>query len=63
MKRVLFVLFGLTMAMTVTGMLVAFARPSRWPANVTPSEWRRALGEKVERITEAIEHPTEEAAA
>ena len=52
MKRVLFVLLGLTVAMTVAGLMVAFARPSKWPANIAPLEWRRALGEKVEPITE-----------
>jgi len=52
MKRVLFVLLGLTVAMTVAGLMVAFARPSKWPANIAPLEWRRALGEKVEPVTE-----------
>jgi hypothetical protein len=52
MKRVLFVLLGLTVAMTVAGLLVAFARPSKWPANIAPSEWRRTLGEKVEHVAE-----------
>jgi hypothetical protein len=43
-------------AVTVAGLMVAFARPSKWPANIAPLEWRRALGEKVE-------HTPREAAA
>jgi hypothetical protein len=51
MRRILFVLVGLTVAFTVSGLVIAFARPSRWPANIAPSEWRRALGERVEQAT------------
>jgi len=45
MKRVLFVLFGLSVAMTVVGLMVAFSRPIKWPANIAAPEWRRAVGE------------------
>ena len=47
MKRVLFIFLGLTVAMTVIGLMVAFTRPIHWPANVRPLEWRKAFGEKV----------------
>ena len=60
MKRVLLVLFGITLVMTVVGLLTAFARPIKWPANVTAPDWRRAFGDKVEH---AVEQAREEAAA
>ena len=52
MKRVLLVFLGLTAAVTVAGLLVAFARPIKWPANIRTLEWRKALGEAVERSLE-----------
>lgn len=42
MKRVLFVLLGLTAALTAVGLIFAFTRPIEWPANVRPLDWRRA---------------------
>ena len=52
MKRVMFILFGLLVAMTVTGLVIAFSRPIKWPENVGPLEWRRTLGGRVEETTE-----------
>jgi hypothetical protein len=54
MKPVLFVLFGLTVVITVVGLLTAFARPIKWPANVTAPDWRRAFGDKVEHVAEQV---------
>jgi len=52
MKRVLFVVLGLSVAMSVAGLLFAFARPIKWPANIATPEWRRALDVKVEPAVE-----------
>jgi hypothetical protein len=52
MKRVLFILLGLMVAMTVTGLVISFTRPIKWPANVRSLDWRRALGESTEETTE-----------
>jgi hypothetical protein len=52
MKRVLFILFGLMVAMTVTGLAIAFTRPIKWPENVGPLDWRRTFGEKAEETIE-----------
>ena len=52
MQRLLFVLFGVIAAVTVVGLLIAFTRPIKWPANVGPLEWRRAVGEAIEREVE-----------
>jgi hypothetical protein len=52
MKRALFVFLGLTAALTVVGLLVVFARPVNWPANIRPLAWRRAIGEAVDRSLE-----------
>jgi hypothetical protein len=48
MKRVVFILLGLAVATTVAGLLVAFSRPIKWPANVGPAAWQRALGADAE---------------
>ncbi len=52
MRRILFVLVGLTMAFTVSGLVIAFARPSKWPANIARADWRRALGEHLGQAPE-----------
>ena len=52
MKRVLFVLFGLMAAMTVVGLAFAFTRPLKWPSNIRPLEWRRAVEDAVEGALE-----------
>jgi len=55
MKRVVFILLGLAVATTVVGLLFAFSRPIKWPANVGPAAWRRAVGENAEEpITEEV---------
>ena len=54
MKRLLFVLFGLTAMMTVVGLLIAFARPIKWPANVRPLDWSRTVGEAIEKVAEEV---------
>jgi hypothetical protein len=51
-KRFLFVLLGISVAMTLVGLLVAFTRPIKWPANIGSPQWRRPLGEKVEHLAE-----------
>jgi hypothetical protein len=55
MKRVLFILFGVGVAVTVVGLMVALSRPIKWPANIAAPEWRRAVGENVEPELEAEE--------
>jgi len=55
MKRVLFVLLGITVAVTVVGLVVAFSRPIKWPANIGSPEWRRAVGQDIEPELEAEE--------
>ena len=57
MKRVLFIVLGLTVATTLFGLMVAFTRPIKWPANVASPAWRKAFGETAEQPVE------EEAAA
>ena len=52
MKRVLFVLLGLTVAMTAFGLLMAFSRPIKWPRNIGSPEVRRTLGEEAEQAVE-----------
>jgi len=52
MKRALFILFGLTLAMSVFGLMFAFTRPIKWPANIAAPAWRKALGEKAEELAE-----------
>lgn len=54
MKRVLFVLFGVMAALTAVSLIVAFTRPIKWPANVRPLEWRRAIGDGVDRKVEEV---------
>jgi hypothetical protein len=56
MKRALFILLGLMLAMTVFGLMFAFTRPIKWPADIAAPAWRKAFGEKVEE-------PIEEAGA
>jgi hypothetical protein len=51
MKRVLFVLFGISMALTVFGLVFAFTRPIKWPATIRPLDWWRA--------TEPVGNPVE----
>jgi hypothetical protein len=48
MKRVLLIMFGLATALTIVGLMMAFSRPIKWPANIAAPEWRRAVGETVE---------------
>jgi hypothetical protein len=52
MKRVLFVLFGFMAVMTAIGLLVAFTRPIKWPAGIAAPDWRKAVGEAVDRTVE-----------
>jgi len=52
MKRVLFVLLGLTVAMTAFGLLMAFSRPIKWPRNIGSPDVRRTLGEEAGRAVE-----------
>jgi hypothetical protein len=53
MKRVLIVFLGLTIVMTIAGLVIGAGRPLRWPANLTASELRRALGERLAAEEEA----------
>lgn len=52
MKRVLFVLLGLSVAMTVMGLMFAFTRPLKWPARIATVDWRKAVGEAIDRTLE-----------
>jgi hypothetical protein len=50
MKRVLLIMLGLAIAMSLFGLLIAFTRPIKWPDNVASSGWRRSLGEEVGEV-------------
>lgn len=52
MQRILFILLGIAVTTTVLGLLFAFSRPIRWPANVASPAWRRAFGESAEEPVE-----------
>lgn len=54
MKRALFVLFGLMAMTTVIGLFIAFTRPIKWPAGITAPDWRKAVGEAIDRTIEEV---------
>jgi hypothetical protein len=43
MKRVLFILFGISAALTLFGLLFTLSRPIKWPAGIRSLEWRRTV--------------------